>query len=292
MIALGPSSAPFTSPQPRRIRRRGWTLFIAALGALGGIAVNAGVIGLVVAVFVVVVPFEKLFPRHRQRLRRPGVGTDLAYALASPLLNASGLVAGLAVAAATVLVWLPAVLLRPAVAALPPLARNVVAFLLFDLAAYWTHRLAHEVPLLWRFHRVHHSTSQLDWVSGFRGHPLDGVLLAPAFAVLVAAGFSPKATGVLFVVQVAVALFLHANVRWRLRPLQRIIATPEFHHWHHANEAHVHNGNYSGLLPVWDLLFRTYKIPADRRPARYGIDEPLPSGLAGQLVSPFRRQAR
>ena len=45
---------------------------------------------------------------------------------------------------------------------------------LFDLAIYWAHRWSHEVPALWRFHAVHHSTEHLDWISGFRNHPLDG----------------------------------------------------------------------------------------------------------------------
>jgi sterol desaturase/sphingolipid hydroxylase (fatty acid hydroxylase superfamily) len=160
---------------------------------------------------------------------------------------------------------------------------------MFDLAIYWTHRWYHEVPVLWRFHAVHHSTEHLDWVSGFRSHPLDGTLIAPAFFFLVAAGFSLQFTGVVAIVQIVLGIFLHANVRWRLRPLHRLIITPEFHHWHHANEPGAINSNYSVFLPGWDLLFGTYFMPRDRRPRRYGVDDHVPVGMAAQLRHPLRQ---
>jgi len=109
---------------------------------------------------------------------------------------------------------------------------------------------------------VHHSTEQLDWVSGFRNHPFDGAIVAPPFFFLIAAGFDATFTGVLAVVQLVTGLFLHANVRWRWRPLHRIVITPEFHHWHHANETDAHNSNYSVFLPLWDIVFGTYYMPA------------------------------
>jgi sterol desaturase/sphingolipid hydroxylase (fatty acid hydroxylase superfamily) len=140
---------------------------------------------------------------------------------------------------------------------------------------------------LWRFHSVHHSTRHLDWISGFRNHPLDGVLLAPPFAFLLAAGVGAGTSGVLLVVQIVTGLFLHANVRWRWRPLQKFVITPEFHHWHHANEPDALNRNYAALLPVWDLMFRTFHCPADRRPTVYGVAQPVPTGIIAQLRVPL-----
>ena len=61
---------------------------------------------------------------------------------------------------------------------------------LFDFTVYWTHRFYHEIPFLWKFHAIHHSTETLDWASGFRAHPFDGTLIAPAFILLVAEGYS------------------------------------------------------------------------------------------------------
>jgi sterol desaturase/sphingolipid hydroxylase (fatty acid hydroxylase superfamily) len=237
--------------------------------------------------FLLVVPFEKLFPRHRgQPIRRPQVGTDVAYALASPALNAIALSVAVAVGVASLL-WIPGLMLRPLVALLPATAAPFAGVVLFDLATYWVHRWSHEVPILWRFHAVHHSTEHLDWISGFRAHPLDGALLAPPFVFLIAAGFTPQLAGGLAVVQVVLGIFLHANVRWRWRPLHRLVITPEFHHWHHTNDPLAIHSNYSVFLPVWDQLFGTYFMPRNRRPDRYGIDEHMPTSMIGQLRHPF-----
>lgn len=260
---------------------------LAALLVVGGTAVDAAEGVLVAAVvFVLVAPFEQLFRRHDQPVRRPALGTDVAYAAAQPLLAPVGIAVAVVVGVLS-LAWLPGLLLRPFVLALPGWAQLAAAVALFDLAGYWAHRWSHEVPFLWRFHSVHHSTEHLDWVSGFRAHPVDGALLAPPFAFLLAAGFSPEVTGAVAVLQVLVGLFLHANVRWRLRPLQRLVATPEFHHWHHANEGPAWFTNYAALLPMWDQVFGTYRVPADERPRFYGVDAPVPRDIVGQLSWPL-----
>ncbi len=260
---------------------------LALIGVGASLAFGLDPLLTVAFLFVIVVPFEKIFPRHRQPLRRPHVGTDIAYALTSTPLAALGIIVGLVISIAS-MAWIPGLLLRPLVALLPPLPRMLLGVLLFDLAIYWVHRFGHEIPFMWRFHRIHHSTEHLDWVSGFRGHPLDGVLLAPAFVLLLVAGFSSEFSGALLVLQIVTGLFLHANVRWRWRPLHRLVITPEFHHWHHSNEVDARSTNYSVFLPVWDIIFGTYFMPSDRRPAVYGIDGPVSRGILGQLWDPFR----
>ena len=163
----------------------------------------------------------------------------------------------------------------------------LIGILLFDALVYWTHRFYHEIPVLWKFHAIHHSTEHLDWASGFRGHPLDGTILAPAFVFLVTAGFSFELTGALAAAQLILGLFLHANVRWRMKWLHRLIITPEFHHWHHTNERDAIWTNYSTFLPIWDQLFGTYFMPKDRRPQVYGVNEEIPVGILRQLRYPL-----
>ena len=278
----------YRPPRPRSRRRAAAEVLVVLAVIAATLAVDSSPIGLLVLLFVAVVPFEKLFPRHRgQPVRRAQVGTDLAYLLLSPLLNVITVVVAVVVGVLS-LAWLPGLALRPLVAQLPPALAPVAGVVLFDAAIYWVHRWSHEVPFLWRFHAVHHSTRYLDWVSGFRVHPLDGALLAPPFVFLLAAGFSPEFTGVLTVIQIVTGLFLHANVRWRWRPLHRLVITPEFHHWHHTNDRRAMHSNYSVFLPLWDQLFGTYFMPADRRPEQYGIDEPMPRGVAAQLRHPLR----
>ncbi len=270
-----------------RFLRLGLVVLAAAIAA-GGLLMDRSGLGAAVALFVLVVPFEKLFPRHPgQRVRRPQVVTDVGYALASPLLGAVGIAVAVVVGVAT-FAWLPGLAIRPLVGMLPDSVRPFVGIALFDLAIYWVHRWSHEVPLLWRFHAIHHSTEHLDWISGLRSHPLDGAIVAPPFFFLLAAGFDAEFTGALAVAQAVTGLFLHANVRWRLRPLHKLVITPEFHHWHHTNDPKAIHSNYSVFLPAWDLVFGTYFMPADRRPDTYGVDEYIPRGMVPQLLHPFR----
>lgn len=258
---------------------------VAAVGTLIFTREPLFIIGLL---FVAVVPFERLFPRHRgQPFRRPQLAGDIAHALVSPAAQIITAIVAFPLAIAS-LAWLPGLAVRPLVAMIPPAVMPFVAVALFDFVVYWTHRWGHEVPFFWRFHAIHHSTEHLDWVSGFRNHPLDGVFLAPAFVFLLAAGFDPEVAGILVIIQIVTGLFLHANVRWRWRPLHRVVITPEFHHWHHSNERDAHCSNYSVFLPLWDIIFGTYFMPKDRRPAVYGVDEEIPVGLVPQLLHPLR----
>lgn len=284
-----PAASP-GSPLGRGVRRLVKLGVVAAAIVLSFLIDNAIFTG-VVALFVLVVPFEKFYPRQRgQKLRRPLVTTDLSYALAGPVLNVFG-IAAIIVIGGLSFAWLPGLALRPLVSAIPAAAAPFVGFLMFDFASYWTHRFAHEVPFMWRFHAVHHSPEHMDWISGFRVHPFDGVLIAPGFFFLIGAGFEAEVAGVFAVLQIVLGIFFHANVRVRWRWLDRIACNPEFHHWHHANEPDSIGHNYSAALPVWDIVFGTFFMPrhsTGRRPRRYGVDEGLPRDMLGQLTYPCR----
>lgn len=245
-----------------------------------------GAVIAVPVIFAFYFPFEHIFRRHRRPVRRPELSTDLAYIALQPVLQFIGLVAAAIVAVAS-LAWLPALLLRPLVTSLPAVPMAIVGSLMLDLMIYWAHRIEHEVPVLWRIHAVHHSSRNLDGVAAFRNHPLDGVFAAPAFVFVLAAGIPLKMVGAFAALQFATGIFAHANVRWRLRPLHKLVMTPDLHHWHHSNEMQAWNTNYATLLPLWDIVFGTYYMPADRRPQRYGIDAPMPSTLIGQLREPL-----
>ncbi len=289
------------APRPRGDGRTPRTVAraarLAVLAAALGLAyrIDGGIFAAVIALFVLVVPFEKMYPRQKdQRLRRPMVGTDLSFALLGPLLNVAGITAIIVIGGLS-LFWLPGLAVRPLIPLLPAAALPFVGFVVFDFVAYWTHRFAHEVPFMWRFHSVHHSPEHMDWVSGFRVHPFDGVVIAPAFFFLIGAGFDAELAGIFAILQIVLGLFFHANVRVRWQLLDRFVANPEFHHWHHSSEADAVGHNYGAALPWWDLVFGTFFMPkriTGRRPARYGVSEPLPSNLMGQLAYPCRGARR
>jgi sterol desaturase/sphingolipid hydroxylase (fatty acid hydroxylase superfamily) len=287
--SLGPPPLA-TSKLRRRIGILGHIAFVA--GGIGlSMQIDSSIFTTIIILFVILAPFEKLYPREKgQKWRRPLVANDISFALMNPVLNVIGgtvfiLIGGLS------LFWLPGLALRPLVAMIPGWALPIVAFALFDFLGYWTHRWAHEVPFLWRFHAVHHSPEHMDWVSGFRIHPFDGILIGPAVLFVLAAGFDAELTGLLAVVQIVLGLFFHANVRVRWRRIDKVVANPEFHHWHHANEADAIGHNYAPSLPLWDLAFGTFFMPkhsSGRRPKNYGIDEYLPTTMVGQLSYPLR----
>lgn len=301
IAASDPDAAPASQPplaEPSRPRRLAARVARIAL-ILGGIAlafqIDSGIFAAVIILFVLVVPLEKIYPRQKgQKIRRPLVTNDISFALLGPVLNIFA-IAALVIIGGLSLFWLPGLALRPLVNMIPLAVLPFVSFLMFDFVAYWTHRWAHEVPFMWRFHSVHHSPEHMDWVSGFRIHPFDGVVIAPAFFFLIGAGIDAELAGVFAVFQIILGLFFHANVRVRWRFLDRIAANPEFHHWHHSSEDDAIGHNYGAALPWWDQLFGTFFMPkhsTKRRPARYGISDPLPRDVIGQLTYPCRGARR
>jgi sterol desaturase/sphingolipid hydroxylase (fatty acid hydroxylase superfamily) len=172
---------------------------------------------------------------------------------------------------------------------LPLWLQAVLILVIGDFIGYWMHRLFH-TGRLWRFHAVHHSSTALDWLASVRVHPLnDAIMRVAGVLPLVALGFAPIAVAGIVPLLTVFAILLHANVDWDWGPLRAVIASPRFHRWHHTSEAEGRDKNFSGLLPLWDILFGTYYMPRDRAPAVFGTDTPVPTGLWRQLAFPFRR---
>jgi sterol desaturase/sphingolipid hydroxylase (fatty acid hydroxylase superfamily) len=172
-----------------------------------------------------------------------------------------------------------------------PLCVQAVTFLVAsDLMIYWLHRAFHR-PAMWRYHAVHHSSEELDWMSAARFHPVNiflGSVLADV--VLLLAGISPNVLVVLGPFTVAHSAFVHANLNWTLGPLKHVIAGPVFHRWHHTAAEDGGDKNFAGTFPVLDLLFGTFHMPKDRVPDGYGVIDPVPPSFAAQMLYPFRRE--
>ncbi len=244
-----------------------------------------------VVLCAIFVPLEALFPLvRRQFWQRPGVWADLAHFFISGAIRKLLVLFTLVVLVYWLgfLVWPP---LQKAMTSLPWWLQFVIANVVFDIGAYWGHRWAHTVPFLWRFHAVHHSSEHLDWLAASRVHPVDQTFIRvcgilPVYLL----GFTKETFGALIAFEGLLAIFIHANVRWRFGWLEWLVATPAFHHWHHANESpESSNKNFSGLLPWVDWIFGTMHLPK-RFPAKYGIDDPMPTHYPGQLAAPFRRR--
>jgi sterol desaturase/sphingolipid hydroxylase (fatty acid hydroxylase superfamily) len=184
-----------------------------------------------------------------------------------------------------------------AAGALPFWARFGLAMTVGEVGFYWGHRWSHEIPWLWRFHAVHHSAEHINFLVNTRVHPIDmmftklcGVTLLYATGLANVAGPRPTLipTLVLFISSLW-SYFVHANVRWRLGPVEAVFASPFFHHWHHTRADHKDH-NYAAMLPFMDRLFGTHYSPG-AWPAEYGTDTPMPESVTGQFLAPFSARA-
>ncbi|MCW5636701.1 MAG: sterol desaturase family protein [Rubrivivax sp.] len=232
---------------------------------------------------------EKLFPlRREQPVFRDEWQTDFHHFLVNHL------IVGFVLLATNLLVhrffgWAVKDGVQAWVRDLPfPVALFLIV-LVADLVQYWTHRAYHEVPALWRLHAVHHSVKSMDWLAGSRQHIVEllitrTLVLAPIFVL----GFGKEVIDAYIVIVGFQAVFNHANVSVRLGPLNYLIVTPNFHHWHHSQDKEALDRNYAAHFAFLDHLFGT-AVKSDREwPARYGVlGDYVPRGFWRQLLFPF-----
>jgi sterol desaturase/sphingolipid hydroxylase (fatty acid hydroxylase superfamily) len=247
-------------------------------------------LAILVAIFV---PLEQLFAAHPQKIFRKGLGPDLIYYFLSSLLPAVVLSAPIGLVAWAVHAVVPAGFLA-ATAAMPLWARALAGLVAGEIGYYWGHRLSHEIPFLWRFHSIHHSAEHVDFLVNTRAHPVDLVFgkfcgLVPIYVLGLAGPSVPGSQIPVIVTLIGTTwgFFIHANLRWRFGPLEWLISTPAFHHWHHTLNGPIDH-NYASTLPWLDRIFGTHYLPRDQWPTEYGISTKMPDSLVGQLVHPLQ----
>jgi sterol desaturase/sphingolipid hydroxylase (fatty acid hydroxylase superfamily) len=169
-------------------------------------------------------------------------------------------------------------------------AQVIVFLVASDFLLYWIHRGFHG-PKLWKYHAVHHSSEELDWISAARFHPVNIFLGSVAVDVgLLLAGISPNVMLVVGPFTIAHSAFVHANLNWTLGPFKYLLAGPVFHRWHHTALDRGGSKNFAGTFPIFDWLFGTFYMPAHQLPKTYGVaDAKFPESFGGQLLYPFRR---
>lgn len=238
---------------------------------------------------LVYVPLERAFPARTQRFFRKEFLTDVGFFLGSYLLFTGIVTFVLRHVAGFAQAELGAVSWRQSVQSLPIWVLLPVSLMLGDLAIYWFHRACHHYEFLWRFHRVHHTTVELDWLAAHREHPLDGLftqLFLNLPAILLGLPF--EVVGGVIVFRGLWAIFIHSNVSLPLGPLRVLFGAPELHHWHHAAvEKTTHN--FANLAPYWDVVFGTYHRPPLPETFPIGVPDGQPESYVRHLVRPLTR---
>ena len=274
--------------QPERLTRAGLVTALTFAGALiFAFAVRGGAAIGIALLFLVFVPIEKLFAFRAQRVFRKGLLTDLTHFLVNNVFVTIGALV-LVVVAAIPYYWIRNLNIQ---GYLPASVAIALAVVLVFVGSYWGHRLTHTVPQLWRFHSVHHSIEQMDWIAAGRLHPFDSAF-TQAFAImpLFVLGYGGGVFAGVAVFITLLAIFQHANVRLRFPFVRWLIPTPEWHHWHHAIDDEAINKNFG--LPVVDKIFGTAHMPKGKRPTAFGTHEPVPQeGYFRHLAYPFTKAA-
>jgi sterol desaturase/sphingolipid hydroxylase (fatty acid hydroxylase superfamily) len=251
--------------------------------------------GWLVLLLAVFAPLERAFGLHPQSVFRKTFGADLVYYFLGGLVPKLLLVAPLTLFAVALHRFEPALFYSWA-AGIPTWMRLTAAMVVGEVGAYWGHRWSHEVPFLWRFHVIHHSAEELDWLVNSRAHPVDLIFtrlcgLIPMYVLGLAqpTGNALDLTPALVtIVGTFWGFFIHANIRWRLGWLEWLLSSPAFHHWHHTNDGpQVINKNFAPMLPWVDMCFGSLYLP-QLWPATYGTDSRVDPSLAVQLLQPLR----
>jgi sterol desaturase/sphingolipid hydroxylase (fatty acid hydroxylase superfamily) len=246
---------------------------------------------------IIFVPLERLFAAHPQKILRKGIDADLGYFFITSLVPIALLSGPMAMVAWIIHRAVPNSFLSIS-ASWPLWLKAVTALVASEIGYYWAHRLSHEIPFLWRFHSIHHSAEEVDFLVNTRAHPIDLVFgrfcaLVPIYVLGLGGPKIPSGNLIPILATLITTtwgFFIHANLRWRFGPLEWLISTPAFHHWHHTLSGPI-NRNYASTLPWLDRVFGTHYLPKEW-PTAYGTEEKLPDSLTDQPFYPLQKPDR
>lgn len=174
-------------------------------------------------------------------------------------------------------------------ASLPIWAQFLLILLISDVIQYFLHRMFHR-GAWWNYHAIHHSATQVDWLTNVRFHPLNHIISFTLVGVLtVMLGFSPQVFAAMAPFNILYSAFVHANLNCSLGPLKYVIATPLFHRWHHTLPDEGGNKNFAPTFAFLDIVFGTFYMPKGKLPTIFGVSDPVPQDFLGQMAYPFRR---
>jgi sterol desaturase/sphingolipid hydroxylase (fatty acid hydroxylase superfamily) len=162
----------------------------------------------------------------------------------------------------------------------------VAAVIVGDFLGYWRHRVQHS-RWLWPAHAVHHSDTELTWLTLERMHPVDraGSLMDMVF--LSALGFPVWALAANALVRHYWGYVIHADLPWTLGKASWVINSPAMHRWHHARDVEGPGHNFATVFSVWDRAFGTYHQPGPCD-VPLGVREDMGKGALGQYAHPLK----
>lgn len=180
----------------------------------------------------------------------------------------------------------------------PAIIQFLIMFIVADFIQWNTHRLLHRVPLLWEFHKVHHSVQEMGFAAHLRYHWMETIIYKSIqFIPLTMIGFGIEDFFILHILTISIGHLNHSNVGWDYGPLRYVFNNPKMHIWHHAKEIpndKPYGVNFGISLSLWDYLFKTNYIPKSGKDIPLGFEniESFPKGFAAQLIYPLNKSRK
>ncbi|MDH5453978.1 MAG: sterol desaturase family protein, partial [Paracoccaceae bacterium] len=173
---------------------------------------------------------------------------------------------------------------------LPAVIVVILAVLAGDIIGYWRHRLEH-TPLLWPSHAVHHSDTEMTWITLLRFHPINRLsTFVIDSGLLMMLGFPVYAVVANNLVRHYYGYLIHADLPWTYGELGKVFVSPVMHRWHHAADPVAFGTNYATVFAFIDRMFGTWRVPGLCHVA-LGVTDDMAPTLAGQMFYAFRPRA-
>ena len=156
----------------------------------------------------------------------------------------------------------------------------IIGVLALDFSSWWVHLVMHKIPVLWRFHLIHHSDNNVDVTTGLRHHPGDSLLRGIFFLLLIFVSGAPMYSVMIYQTLVVISTaFTHANISLPKKldyALSFILVSPNMHKVHHHWKQPYTDSNYGAVFSFWDRLLGTF-MKLDTKNIRYGLDRYYPN---------------
>ncbi len=175
----------------------------------------------------------------------------------------------------------------------------ILFFLVNDFLQWLIHNLLHRVPFLWRFHKVHHSVTEMGFAAHLRYHFMETIVYKSAQYIVLAwlFHFELRYAFYLHAFTVLIGHLNHANVGWNYGWFKYVFNNPAMHIWHHAKhlpDSRPNGMNFGITLSIWDYLFKTAHVPHSGRDIELGFEEieTFPQSFLHLLFSCHWRQGQ
>ena len=168
----------------------------------------------------------------------------------------------------------------------------VIGVLALDFSSWLVHIVMHKIPLLWRFHLIHHSDTNVDVTTGLRHHPGDSLLRGIFFLILIFVSGAPMYSVMIYQTMVVLSTaFTHANINMPVKldkALSYVLISPNMHKVHHHWKQPFTDSNYGAVFSVWDRLLGTF-MKLDPKEIRYGLDRYYPNEKDEDFVALIKK---